>query len=43
MCHVTDALYVLGTLGFFWLMMAYVRWLERLGRRTAQEKDEGVS
>ena len=37
---VKDALYVLGTLGFFWLMIGYVRRLERLGRRTAKEKEE---
>jgi hypothetical protein len=32
-----DVLYVLGTLGFFWLMIAYVRGCETLG----QEADHG--
>lgn len=33
-----DALYVLGTLGFFALMLAYVAGCARLGRGTADEK-----
>ena len=35
-----DALYILGTVGFFWLMLAYVRWCERLGRRSAETEPE---
>lgn len=34
----TDVLYLLGTLGFFALMLAYVAGCERLGRAT----DDGV-
>lgn len=37
---VIDALYVLGSVGFFGLMLAYVRWCERLGRRTGQADEE---
>ena len=32
-----DLLYVLGTVGFFVAMLAYVRGLEALGRRTDAE------
>jgi hypothetical protein len=34
---VIDLAYVLGTIGFFALMLAYVRGCERLGRATAAE------
>ena len=33
----TDLLYVLGTIAFFAAMLAYVRGLEALGRRTDTE------
>lgn len=35
-----DALYVLGTIAFFGLMVAYVRWCERLGQRTVQVEEK---
>ncbi len=35
-----DALYILGTLGFFWLMIAYVRWCESQGKKSVPAKEE---
>ena len=35
--HMADALYVVGTLAFFALMLAYVRGCERLGDRKDNE------
>jgi hypothetical protein len=35
-----DALYLLGTVGFFGLMAAYVRWCEVQGKRSAQAGEE---
>jgi hypothetical protein len=35
----TDLLYLLGTIGFFAAMLAYVRGLERLGRGGAPERE----
>ncbi len=32
-----DLLYVLGTVGFFAAMLAYVAGLERLGRRSGED------
>ncbi len=34
-----DLVYIVVTLGFFGLMLAYVAWCERLGRRDAGEGD----
>ena len=33
-----DVVYVLGSIGFFALMLAYVRGCERLGRSGAEEE-----
>lgn len=33
-----DLLYVLGTLGYFVLMLAYVRGIRRLGERSTHEE-----
>ena len=35
-----DALYILGTLAFFGLMVAYVRWCESQGKRSGEAKEE---
>jgi hypothetical protein len=36
---VIDIAYILGTIGFFALMVLYVRALDHLGRRGTPEKD----
>ena len=33
-----DLLYLIGTVGFFAAMLAYVRWLRRLGSAPAREE-----
>jgi hypothetical protein len=35
-----DALYILGTVGFFGLMAAYVRWCDALGKRQEAAGEE---
>jgi hypothetical protein len=37
-----DALYILGTLAFFWLMAVYVRWCESQGRKNAQAREDST-
>jgi hypothetical protein len=36
----TDALYVLGTVLFFGLMIKYASWCDALGKRTVQVDEE---
>lgn len=35
-----DALYIVGTLAFFGLMIGYVRWCESLGKKSAQAEEK---
>jgi len=39
--RMTDLLYVLGTIGFFAAMLAYVRGCEALGHRVEAEERDG--